>query len=193
MSTFPKPFLSPEEYLKLERAAHYRSEYFNGEMFAMSGASLNHSRLKDTLALLLGVQLDGRPCFPVTSDLRVRPKAGGPYFYPDLVIVCGEPNLEDKERDTVTDATVIIEVLSPSTERYDRTFKFDYYRLLPSITDYLLIAQDRVEVERKTRDGDAWNTILTTDPEAIVELRSIGCNFRVRDMYRNVQFPPLTH
>jgi Uma2 family endonuclease len=191
MSTQPKPYITPEQYLEIERAAEYKSEYFDGEMVAMSGGTLNHATVIQNLNLLLGNQLRGRSCRLVSSDLRLRTNPRGPYFYPDIVVFCGKPQLADPRRDTITDATVVIEVLSPSTERYDRTFKLDQYRRLPSLTDYITISQDRVHIRQNTRRADgSWEVRETSDRDAVIELASIGCSFRVGDAYEQVEFEP---
>src|ERR1017187_3220434 len=116
MSTQPKPYLTPEQYLEIERAAEYKSEYFNGEMFAMSGGTLDHGRIFHNLASLLHKHLRGRSREVAGSDLRLQVSPGGLYTYPDMVVFCGKPQFADSRTDTITDATVIIEVLSPSTE-----------------------------------------------------------------------------
>jgi Uma2 family endonuclease len=191
MSTQPKPHLTPEQYLEIERAAEIKSEYFDGEMLAMSRATFSHVTIVDNLTVLLGSQLRGRRCRGAASDLRLRTDPAGTYFYPDYLVYCGKPQLADPRRDTLTDATVVIEVLSPSTERYDRAFKFPQYRRLRSFTDYLLIAQDRVHVEHKHRKSDgSWETIETSDPEAVIQLPSIECTLRVGDVYDAVEFEP---
>jgi Uma2 family endonuclease len=191
MSTQPKPYLTPEQYLEVDRAAERRSEYYNGEMFPMSAVSVNHTRIVTNLTVLLSPQLRKRSCELAGSDLRIRtgPPPHGPYFYPDLVVFCGKPQLEDLRRDTLTDAIVIFEVLSPSTERYDRTFKFEHYRTLASLKDYILIAQDQVRIEHKARlDDGSWERRETLELEGLIELPSIGCAFRVADAYELVEF-----
>jgi Uma2 family endonuclease len=189
MSTQPKPYIRPEQYLAIERAAELKSEYFDGEMFAMSGGTLDHATVKDNLTILLGTQLRNRPCRTASSDLRVQTDPNGPYFYPDIVVFCGKPPLADQHRDMLTDATLIIEVLSPSTERYDRTFKFEHYRRLPSLKDYIVIAQDSVHIEHKTRLGDGtWSVVATSDPDAVIQLPSIECSIHVAGVYDRVEF-----
>lgn len=190
MSTQPKPFVTPEQYLELDRAAEVRSEYFEGEMFAMSGGTVNHASIIYNLTGLLATQLRNRRCRGGAFDLRVRTTSSGPYFYPDLLVYCGKPQLADARSDTLTDATAIIEVLSPSTERYHRAFKFEHYRNLRSFTDYILVSQDRVHVEHRHRKDDGgWDVIETSDPAAIIELVPIDCTFRVGDVYDGVEFP----
>jgi Uma2 family endonuclease len=187
MSTQAKPFLTPEQYLEIERAAEYKSEYFNGEMFAMAGGTLDHAMIASDVSGILRAQLRGRPCRIAGSDLRLQVSPDGLYTYPDIVVFCGKAKLADAHRDTITDATAIIEVLSPSTENYDRGFKFEQYRGLPSLKDYVVLAQNRVHVEHWTRQTDgSWNLRETSDPDAVIQLPSIECSFRVGEAYERV-------
>jgi Uma2 family endonuclease len=189
MSTQAKTFLTPEQYLEIERAAEYKSEYFNGEMFAMSGGSLNHTRIFHYLSHSLYGQLRGRSCELAGSDLRLRVSPAGLYTYPDIVVFCGRPQFADRRTDTITDATVIIEILSPSTINYDRGFKFEQYRRVPSLKDYVVIAQDRIYLEHSTPQGDgSWNVREVSDPSAVIQLPSIECSFRLGDAYERVDF-----
>jgi Uma2 family endonuclease len=189
MSTQPKPYLTPEQYLEIERAAEYKSEYFNGEMFAMAGGSVNHAMIAGDLSRILGEQLRGRSCTIVGSDLRLRVSPEGLYTYPDIVVFCGKPQLADPRKDMIIDATVIIEVLSPSTENYDRGFKFEQYRRIASLKDYIVFAQNRVHVEQNTRQDDgAWMLRETSDMNAVIQLPSIECSFRVAEAYERVEF-----
>ena len=143
MSAIPKPSLTPQEYLARERRATEKSEYYRGEIFAMAGASFEHSLIKDNLARESGNQLKDKPCRVITSDLRIKVNATGLYTYPDAVIVCDEPKFEDAQVDTLLNPRVIVEVLSDSTEKYDRGGKFAHYRQIPSLQEYVLVAQDR--------------------------------------------------
>ena len=189
VSTQTNSFLTPEEYLAIERAAEFKSEYFKGRMFAMSGGSLNHARLVRNLAVLLHGQLRGRGCEVAASDLRLRVSADGLSTYPDIVVFCGKPQFADNRTDTITDATVIIEVLSPSTENYDRGFKFEQYRRLTSLQDYVVLAQDRLHVEHSTRqDHDSWILRETSDSKACIHLLAIDCVFSLVDAYESVEF-----
>jgi Uma2 family endonuclease len=189
MSTQVKPLLTPEQYLEIERAAESKSEYFHGRMFAMSGGSLNHARLVRNLIVSLDTQLRGRRCEVAASDLRLRVSPDGLYTYPDIVVFCGPPQFADDRTDTIVDATVIVEVLSPSTENYDRGFKFEQYRRLSSLQDYLVMAQDRVHVECATRqEDDSWLLRETSDLHGTIQLPSIECSFSLADAYRSVQF-----
>ncbi|MDQ2809137.1 MAG: Uma2 family endonuclease, partial [Chloroflexota bacterium] len=166
---------TPEEYLAYERQVEYKNEYIDGQIIAMSGASRAHALIAMNIAWVLVTQLRGQPCEVYGSDLRVKVRAHGMYTYPDVTVVCGEPQLEDAHVDTLLNPTLIIEVLSPSTERYDRGAKFEYYRALPSLQEYLLIAQDQMLVEHFVRAGEDWRLIVTRDPTAVLSLPAIGC------------------
>src|SRR5712691_1212035 len=151
MSSQVKPFITPAEYLALERKAEYKSEYLNGEVFAMTGASRKHNLIVTNILISLGQQLRGRPCEAYSSDMRVKVTTPGLYTYPDVVVVCGKPEFEDEEVDTLLNPTLLIEVLSTSTERYDRIAKTSYYRTLDSLTEHLLVAQHEVRIEQYVR------------------------------------------
>src|SRR5580765_534258 len=136
MSTLAKEYYTPEQYLALEREAEYKSEYINGQIYAMLGASREHIVIAVNLVSELRTQFRGRPCEVYNSDMRVKVNPTGMYTYPDVTATCGEPVFDDKQRNTLTNPNVIIEVLSPSTEVYDRGVKFAHYRRLRSLTDY---------------------------------------------------------
>lgn len=192
VSIQPKPFVTREEYLEIERTAEHKSEYFNGEMFAITGGSLNHAMITGDVAGTLREQLRGMACRIASSDLRLQAGAEGLFTYPDIVVFCGKPKFVESRTDTITDATLIIEILSPSTEN-DRGFKFEQYRKIPSLKDYLVVAQDRIHVEHYTRQGDgSWNLRETAEPDAVLQLPSIGCSFRVCEAYERAEFGPLT-
>jgi Uma2 family endonuclease len=189
MSSQPTPFLSPEQYLDAERKAEFRSEYLDGQMYAMSGVSWQHGRITVNVTTQLNDQLAGTPCEVRASNQRVRPKLGGPYYYPDIVVVCGEPQFEDKEFDTVLNAKLIVEVLSPSTESYDRGTKFEKYRQMKSLAEYLLISQTRVHIEHRVLSpAGVWDSSETSDLNDVLELPSIGARLKVADIYHRVQF-----
>jgi Uma2 family endonuclease len=153
MSTQSKPYLTPEQYLEIERKAEFKSEYYQGEMFAMPGARLAHIQIVANASGELRQQLRGRDCQPLSSDMRVCVSEDGFYTYPDVVVVCGKPQFIDGTLDTLLNPTVIIEVLSDSTEAYDRGKKFELYRPLESLAEYVLISSRRVSVERFTRQN----------------------------------------
>ncbi len=190
MSTATKTLLSPEEYLARERRAAYRSEFYRGEMFAMAGATWEHTLIKDNLAAEARNRLKGGPCQVVTSDLRVRVDATGLYTYPDLVVVCEPPQFEDDVHDTLLNPRVIVEVLSDSTEKYDRGAKFGHYRQLPSVLEYVLVAQDRPLVERYVRQADdAWLLTAFSDLTETFEFGSVAVSIPLEEIYRGVRFP----
>ena len=190
MSTQPKPSLTPAEYLAIERGAEYKSEYYAGEMFAMAGASWEHNQIVANLVRTLGNVLDGSPCQAVPSDMRVKVEETGLYTYPDVVVVCEEPQFEDKVFDTLLNPTVLVEVLSESTEKYDRGKKTGHYRRLESLREYLLVAQDEPRVEHYTRrdDGD-WVLSDAIGLEAVVKLAAAGAGLTLAEIYARVQFP----
>ena len=190
MSTAEKILLTPEQYLARERAAEFRSEFFRGEMFAMAGASKQHTRIKDNLARHTGNQLENGPCAVYTSDLRVKVSATGLYTYPDMVVECDEPMLEDKFRDTLLNPRVIVEVLSDSTEKYDRGEKFAQYRELPSLQEYVLVAQDRALVERFVRQpDDNWLLTAFSGLTQTFEYGTLPARVPLAEIYRGVTLP----
>ena len=195
MSLQLKPFLTPQDYLALERQAETKSEYYAGEVFAMAGASRKHNTIVTNLAYLLVGQLKGRSCEVYNSDMRVKVSATGLYTYPDLVVVCGKPRFDDDQEDTLLNPTVIIELLSKSTEAYDRSEKFAQYRALQSMTDYLLIAQDIARLEHYARQPDgSWRFLDSTGLDAVAVVDSIQCQLSLADVYDKVDLaePPRT-
>lgn len=182
-------YATPEEYLAREREAAYRSEYIAGQIIAMSGASREHSLITTNLSRVLSSQLLDQPCEVHASDMRVRVSARGLYTYPDIAVVCGDAQYEDEQVDTLLNPTLIIEVLSPSTEAYDRGAKFSYYRQLTSLREYLLVAQDEMHLEHFVREEDGWLLTETTDSGAIVKLPSISCEAPLAEIYRKIVFP----
>ena len=188
MSSAARTRITPEEYLDRERRAEMRSEYHNGEMFLMAGASFAHNLIVHNLNRELGNQLRDRPCMVGGSDLRLALDAKGPFVYPDVVVVCGEPRFHDARFDTLLNPTVLIEVLSQSTEGYDRGLKFANYRELPSLREYVLVAQGRIMVERYTRQGDDWLYSALTGLGDILTLSSIDCAVPMPEIYAKVDF-----
>lgn len=182
-SDLPRP-ISPDEYLVLERRAEFKSEYIDGAVVAMSGASMNHNRIIRNILLALAPGLLPRGCDIVGSDLRVRAEAS--YFYPDAVIVCGEPEFTDADVDTLTNPTVLFEVLSPSTERRDRTVKSAAYRRLPSLQAFVLIDQERPFVECVRRHGPFWVYESYDRLEDVLPLEAAGCRLPLADLYVGV-------
>ena len=181
--------MSPEEYLAFDDRADYKSEYYNGKMSAMAGASLNHNGLTFELSGILGAQLAGKGCQGLSSDMRVRVPATNLYAYPDMTIVCGPPKVE---HNCLLNPVVIVEVLSPSTEGFDRGRKFDHYQTIQSLAEYVTVAQDRMQlvVHSRTPEGN-WLMRSATSPEDIVELASIGCHIPLGELYRGIDFTPV--
>ena len=178
------PF-SPEEYLALERSAEVKSEYVDGVIVAMAGASRNHNVITLHIGGELDRQLRGRPCEAYVSDMRVKV---GPthYTYPDVVVACDDIRFEDDELDTLVNPVAIIEVLSPSTADYDRGGKFTRYRSLSWLQEFVVVAQHRVWVERFSRQGDTWVLRDFYDVDDTVTLDAIGCVLRLADIYAGV-------
>ncbi len=188
MSTLSKTHLTPEEYLEIERKAEFKSEYCEGKMFAMAGASLAHTLVAGNAFETLRQQLRPRGCQVVAADLRVRVGSTGLYTYPDLVAYCGEPQLLDQHMDTLLNPTLIVEVLSPSTEIYDRTRKWEQYQSIDALREYLLISSDRVHVDLFTRQPNGrWQVSSASRLEDTLELASVGCTLRVCDLYDKVE------
>jgi Uma2 family endonuclease len=179
---------TPEQYLALERNSSIRHEYHNGSIFAMSGASRAHNLIALNLGGELRAQLRDRPCEAYVSDMRVLVARTGLYTYPNVVVVCGERQFQDGEVDTLLDPTLVIEVLSPATEAYDRGKKFAHYRRLESLREYVLVTQNQVRVERYTRQGDEWLLSELSSLEDSLRLASIDCTISLREVYARVEF-----
>jgi Uma2 family endonuclease len=189
MSTVPVHRLTPQEYLAIERLAPTKSEFYRGEMFAMSGASEEHNLIAGNVFGSLWQQFRGRSCKVYSGDMRVKVDFSGLYTYPDVVAICGDSRFEDDTFDTLLNPLVIVEVLSPSTEDYDRGKKFELYRQLPSLREYLVIAQDRVFVEHYVREADdSWRLTDHNDKSHSLELSSISCRLLLADVYDKVEF-----
>jgi Uma2 family endonuclease len=189
MSSNPLPRLSPEEYLRIERAAEWKSEYIDGEMFAMAGASPRHSIIAANLVGELRNQLRDGPCIVYNTDLRVATDPQRHYTYPDVIVGCEPPRYVDTQLDTLTNPTLVVEVLSKTTENYDRGEKAERYRALSSLAGYLLVAQDRVHVELYTRQpDDSWLLREWNDPSEEIELASPRCRLNVGEIYAKVDF-----
>ena len=190
MSSQADVYLSPEEYLSIERRSETRSEYLNGEVFAMVGASREHNLIVANITGELRQQLKGRPCELYPNDMRVKIPATGLYTYPDVVVVCGEPLFEDEHVDTLLNPTLIVEVLSESTESYDRGKKFGHYQTVGSLAEYLLVAQDEARIEQFVKRPDAhWLYSDTRSADGFLELSSIGCVLALKEVYDKVALP----
>jgi Uma2 family endonuclease len=180
------PLITPAEYLEEERRAETKSEYFDGQVFAMSGASLRHNIIVANLVVELGRQLKDRPCTVLPSDMRLHVPTGL-YTYPDVTVVCGSPRLEDEHFDMLLNPTVLIEVLSNSTERYDRGRKAEHYRQIDSLREYLLVSQEEAHIERYLRQNKReWMLTEAIGFEENINLPSIDCVLALRDVYDRV-------
>ena len=189
VSTQPNVRITPAEYLELERQAETKSEYLDGEMFAMPGVSWQHTKIVFNLATELTTQFMDRPFHVLGPELRVKVAATGLYTYPDVFITGNEPELEDNYQDTVLNPQVIFEVLSDSTESYDRGKKFAQYRSLDSLREYFLVSQKEYRVERFTRQEDGnWLYSEVTDPEGSIEIASVVCRLSLSRIYHKVDF-----
>ena len=188
MSTLAKSHLTPEQYLEIERKAEFKSEYYQGEMFAMSGGTGNHTMLIDNLIVQLGQKLRGGHSRPFSNNMRVRIDATGLYTYPDVVVACGERRFLDERHDTLLNPVLIVEVLSDSTEAYDRGEKFRQYRSLESLREYVLVSQKRMQVECFRRQaGEQWLLTEASHAEDRVALESIDCELRLADVYEEIE------
>jgi len=189
MSTQVTTFLSPAEYLEQERRAERKSEYFRGEMFAMSGASPRHVSIVTNLVGWFWQQLKGMPCRVYSTDLRLRVTPAGLYTYPDVMVVCGDAQFADDQKDTVLNPVLIVEVLSKSTRDYDRGRKFQHYRTLPSLVEYLTVAQDQPHIEHWTRQPEnGWLLTEFSDPGQSIHLASIGFVLPLAEVYDKVEW-----
>ena len=187
-TTATRTFLTPEEYLAKERKALTKSEYRDGQVHALPGASRKHNLIAVHITGELYIQLRTRSCEIYTNDMRVKVSSAGLYTYPDVVVVCDEPRFEDSHFDTLLNPTVLIEVLSPSTAAYDRGEKFAAYQKLDSLCEYVLISQDSVCVEHYLREGQEWNLTEFRSLTDVFRLISIDCELSLQAIYAKVQF-----
>lgn len=190
MSTAPnRTKMSEDEFLAIERKAETKSEFHDGEMYAMSGAQRSHILITGNLLVAIHAQLRGRDCEVYSNDMRVHIKETGSYTYPDIVSVCGEPRFHDDKFDTLLNPVLIIEVLSPSTEKFDRGRKFDHYSRVASLKEYVLVSQDQMQVDRYSRQDESmgWFFRRFRRPDEIVELESIGCAIPLSAIYERVE------
>jgi Uma2 family endonuclease len=180
---------SPQDYLAFERISKEKHEYFQGKIVAMAGASLIHNRLVANILREVGGALKDKACEILPSDIRVSIPSRESYMYPDAVIVCGQPEMEDDKFDTLKNPAVIFEILSPSTEDHDRGRKFFFYRQIPSFKEYILVdsTQPFVEVSRQEENG-AWKFEIITDPDGQLFISSVGISIPIAEVYRNVSF-----
>ncbi len=191
MSSLPQQRYTPEEYLEMDRKAERRSEYVNGEIMEMAGASREHNRITLNIGTALTVQLRGSSCEPFTTDLRVKGRTTGAFLFPDVVVGCGPLEFEDEALDILLNPVVLMEVLSPTTERDDRGWKFAHYRRLATLTDYVMLSQYQPFVEHYTRNSDdKWVLTELRGLSSVLRLPSIGCELPLAVIYERVEFAP---
>ena len=189
MPTQAQAKLSPEEYLSFERNADCRHTYYRGEIFAMGGASPAHNLIVTNTVRELSTQLKKTPCRVYANDMRVKVDSAGLYTYPDLVIVCGEQQFDDAQKDTLLNPKVLIEVLSDSTEAYDRGEKFELYRSLASLTEYMLISQNKPHIDHYVRQADNhWLLSAAGGLDARIKLGAISCELALSEVFDKVDF-----
>jgi Uma2 family endonuclease len=189
MSSQPKALLTPEEYLRIERAALRKSEYLNGEMMEMPGVSREHNLIATNMAAELRSAVFDRPYEIYSTDMRVKVSASGLYTYPDVIVADAEPAFEDREVDTFLNPILLVEVLSKSTESYDRGRKFSHYQKIPSLQEYVLVSQYEFRVEQFVRQADGkWLYTETSNPNGHVIFESIACRIPMEGLYHRVNF-----
>jgi Uma2 family endonuclease len=194
MATAALIHCTPEEYLARDRFAEFKSEYLEGRVVAMTpGGSVPHNFITGNVYSGLLARFEGRPCHVFFSDLRVRFGAGRDYTYPDVMALCETPSYEDAVQDTILNPSLIVEVLSPSTEAHDRGTKFSGYKALESLRHYVLISQDELKVEVFSRQGELWAYSVETSLDASIDLDAIGCGLPLREIYRRTRLLPGTH
>lgn len=187
MATAFEHRVTPEEYLARERAAVDRkSEYVDGHIYAMAGASLEHNQIVFNIAGALGNGLRGGPCRALVNDMRVKVPKMVMYTYPDVVVFCGDPRVEDEHKDTLTNPAILVEVLSPSTERYDRGDKWAHFRQIESLRMYVRVAQDMARVETFVKRGDEWIYEEVRGEDAVLVLEPAGCSVPLSAIYERV-------
>jgi Uma2 family endonuclease len=179
--------ITPEQYLEQERKAEFKSEYVNGRVYAMGRCNAEHNTIAVNIGAELRLQFKGRSSRVYTSEMRVKIEDTGKYTYPDVAAICGNARFEDTHVDTLLNPTVLVEVLSPSTEAYDRGGKFAHYRRLPSVQEYVLVSQNQALVEKYTRQGEQWVLTEYAGLDAVLDLPVIGCRIPLTEIYDKVE------
>ena len=186
-----KTYIEVEEYFAQEETAEHRSEYYHGDMFAMAGGTPNHNRITVNLSSLLNAQFRGGPCEAFANDVRVQIEKGNHYTYPDVVIVCGELKFADGRSDTIANPVTIIEVLSETTQDYDRGTKFSAYRTIPTLTDYILVDQKTVHIEYFSKESDGtWRLREYFSTQDMLEIQTIQASIPMTGIYERVVLIP---
>ena len=188
MDNLARKTFTESEYLELERNADFKSEYYNGETFAMAGASLIHNKIVSNLIFLFNQFLKDKPCDVYPSDLRLQVEKSGLYTYPDITIVCGKTELLDNKFDTLKNPTILIEVLSDSTEKYDRGQKFSFYREIPSLKEYILVSSKTMKIEKFKRLEDGNYLYIESNEHQPFPIDSINMNLNLEDVYNKIDW-----
>ncbi|MFN0170307.1 MAG: Uma2 family endonuclease [Bryobacteraceae bacterium] len=188
MSALPHPRITPEQYLEIERGADTRSEYYDGQMYALAGAAFAHIVIVGNVSFQLESLLRQRGCFVGTNDWRIRVAPDGLYTYPDVAVVCGEPRFADDQKDTLLNPVLLVEVLSASTESKDRGFKFAQYRRIESLREYVLVSQEEARVECFVRQlSGQWLLAEFVGLDAVCHLESVDCDLPLSEIYYRVE------
>lgn len=189
MSALPKTALNPKEYLKFERASHVKHEYFSGEIFAMAGAKRRHNLIALNIGSEIRTNLKGKDCEAYPSDMRVFVEKFGLYTYPDISVVCGKPQFQDDVLDTLLNPALLIEILSDSTESYDRGRKFQHYRSIDSLREYVLVSQNDARIEKYIKQGNGfWVLSEAAGIDSEITFESIGCTIALAEVYDKIDF-----
>ena len=189
MITTEKKYLSPEEYLKIERDAVTKSEYYKGEMFAMSGSTVNHNIISGNIFAALHIQLNNSDFIVFTGDVKICVSENGLFTYPDVSVISSNIIYYDESKDVVMNPVVIFEVLSKSTQRYDRGGKFMLYKEIDSLEEYILVSQNEIKIEHYTRQNVSdWHKTEINNTEQEIFLKSISCSIKVSDVYFKINF-----
>ena len=189
MDKKPKTFITPEDYLEIERQAEYKSEYYNGEMFAFAGAGNNHNLIAVNITTFLHNQLKSKDCFVYNSDMRLFVESFGLYTYPDIMVVCGKPKFTDERKDNVLNPLMILEILSKNTESYDRGKKFEFYRSIPTLKEYILVSSDRPLVENFSKnEKNLWVLTDEKNLNASTQFSSLDIQVPLKEIYLKVEF-----
>ena len=189
MATETVTYVTPDEYLAAERLSEYRSEYLDGGVYPMTGGTANHIRIVANVTYQLLNQLGDRNCDVLPTEMKVRLQESRKFFYPDVVVVCGELQFHDDRKDIILNPDLVVEVLSPSTEAFDRGAKFKAYQTIEALEEYVLVSQDKPLVEQYVRNGDgSWKYVAAEGLESSLTLPSIECTLNLSAVYKRVEF-----
>ena len=189
MQKLAKKYYTPEEYLEFEEIAEYKSEYYQGEIFAMAGASINHNRITGNVFTGLNQGLTKKNCEAFINEMRIWVSSKDLFTYPDILVICGKPEFYPNRNDTITNPLIIIEVLSDSTKNYDRGEKFEFYRSIPTFREYILIDQYKIHIEHfYIADNEKWTLVEYNDLSDILKLTKINFNISIKEIYSRVSF-----